>query len=136
LRNNHFSMRAARLVGGLALLTVTALGSVTAVAAAPLTAATGADSTDPRHGDDEDCDTVAGRDQPSCSHGLSRRFLQEGPTQQQVLGAATGAVTPEAPMVAPLAIRGTAALHHGDDSDCDTVDGKDGPLCNGHLSSQ
>ena len=54
---------------------------------------------------------------------------------QAVLGAST---TGQAP-VAPLPIvhpRGIAEVHSGDEEDCDTVAGKDGPLCHGKVSSQ
>jgi hypothetical protein len=71
MRSASSFLWAARLVGGLALFAVTALGTAGAVAANDLTPGAGTSMTDPRHGDDSDCDTVDGRDGPLCNHGIT-----------------------------------------------------------------
>ena len=125
--------RAPRLVGA-ALLALSLFGSATLAVAHPQPAFADDLVTDPRHGDDEDCDTVAGRQGELCEHGIAKRFLQSR-AAQEVLGASTTdqvSVEP-LPIVRP---RGIAEVHSGDEEDCDTVAGKDGPLCDGKVSSQ
>ena len=63
------SLRVARLIGGVALFALTALGAAPIASAAP---AHSDETVNPRSGDDADCDTVAGKDGPNCDGHVNR----------------------------------------------------------------
>jgi len=122
-----------RMVAGAALAAMLGLGALEA-AIPPQTAfaqTAGIDFTDPRHGDEANCDEV-GHSNQLCDHGIAKRYLGSAELATGLIASA-----PSTPSVDPALTAGLDVTdpRHGDDVDCDEV-GHSNQLCDHGIAKR